>query len=179
MLGPGDVMVLILTGAVQTANVLEVTREGFVVIDKVGQIFVNNLTLDQFRDLLYDRLSRVYSGVSRSPNAKTKFEITVARVRSETVRVIGEVEHPGSYSVAATGGVLNALYQAGGIKPSGSFRDVEVRRGADLVGTVDLYDYLLQGIVPTGIRLHGGDVVFVPINGSEVKTAGEGQRPAI
>ena len=113
ILGPGDVLVLILTGSVQTANVLQVTREGFVVIDKVGQLFVNNLTLDQFRDLLYHRLSRVYSGISRSPDAKTKFEITVARVRTEVVRVIGEVQHPGSYAVAATGGVLNALYQAG------------------------------------------------------------------
>ena len=178
-LGPGDVLVLLLTGAVQTAEILEVTREGFVVISRVGQIPVSNLTLDQLRDVLYDRLSRAYSGISRGPNAKTRFEVSVARVRTETIRVIGEVARPGSYSVAATGGVLNALYQAGGPKESGSFRQVRVRRGSDRVGTVDLYDYLLEGVVANDVRLRGGDVVFVPLHGPRVKIAGEVARPAI
>jgi protein involved in polysaccharide export with SLBB domain len=179
VLGPGDIMVLILTGAVQRAEVLEVTREGFVVIPRGGQVFVNNLTLDQFREVLYDRLSQSYSGVSRGPNPRTRFDITVARVRTQTVRVIGEVTRPGAYSVAATGGVLSALFEAGGLKRAGSFRNVQVRRGKEPVGTVDLYDYLLSGVVSNDIRLRSGDAIFVPIHGPQVKIVGEVPRPAI
>lgn len=179
VLGPGDVLVLLLTGAVEDAQTLEVTRAGFMVIPRVGQVYVNNLTLGQLRDQLYDRLNRVYSGVTRGPDAKTKFVITVANVRMLTVRVTGEVGRPGSYQVPATGSVLTALYEAGGLTERAGFRQVEVRRGAQLVATVDLYDYLLHGIVPTDVALASGDVVYVPIEGARVKVVGEVKRPAI
>ena len=68
-LGPGDALVLILTGDVERSHTLEVTREGFVVIPQVGQVYVANLTLGQLEDQLYGRLGRVYSGVRRGPNA--------------------------------------------------------------------------------------------------------------
>src|SRR5204862_301735 len=51
-LGPRDMLVLILTGDVEVAYTLQVTREGFVFIPQVGQVFVSSLTLDQLRDLL-------------------------------------------------------------------------------------------------------------------------------
>ncbi len=178
-LGPGDLLVLILTGEVEAAHSLEVTGEGFIVIPEVGQVFVNNLSLGQLRNVLYDRLGRDYSGVTRSQNAKTRFEVTVARVRVLAIRVAGEVARPGTYQVAATAGVLSALYEAGGVTERGNFRAVEVRRGAQLVGTVDLYDYLLHGSTPAGVRLDGGDVVFVPVRGARVKINGAVTRPAI
>ena len=49
-LGPGDMLVLILTGDVERVHTLEVTREGFIVIPQVGQVFVANLTLGQLED---------------------------------------------------------------------------------------------------------------------------------
>ncbi|HWE43481.1 MAG TPA: polysaccharide biosynthesis/export family protein, partial [Gemmatimonadaceae bacterium] len=58
-LGPGDQLVLILTGDVELAHTLDVTREGFVVIPQVGQLYVANLTLGQLEDVLYSRLGRV------------------------------------------------------------------------------------------------------------------------
>lgn len=179
VLGPGDELVLLLSGAVELAQILEVTRGGFIVIPDVGQIPVNGITLGQLRELLYDRLARVYSGVSRGPNARTSFHITVAGVRLLSIRVTGEVSRPGTYQIAATASVLSALYDAGGVTPRANFRAVEVRRGSQLLGVVDLYDYLLRGTVPTDLPLASGDVVFVPIQQVRVKIAGEVKRPAI
>ncbi len=178
-LGPGDQLVLFLTGAVESSQVLDVTTQGFIVIPKVGQIYVNSLTLGQLRDELYTRLGQVYSGVSRSPNAPTKFDLSVARIRVQAVRVIGEVLRPGTYRVAATGGVLSAIYEAGGLNERGNFRAVEVLRGAQLLATVDLYEYLQKGIVSNDVRLAPGDVIRVAIHGPRVKLAGELMRPAI
>src|SRR6266705_1589496 len=56
VLGPGDELVLILTGDVELAYDLPVTREGFVLIPQVGQVYVSGLTLDQLRDVLFTRL---------------------------------------------------------------------------------------------------------------------------
>jgi len=178
-LGPGDVMVLILTGDVELAHTLEVTREGFVVIPQVGQLYVANLRVAQLEDLLYDRLGRVYSGVRRGPNATTRFQVTVARLRTSQIYVVGDVLRPGSYQISAAGSVLTALYAAGGPAENGNFRRVEIRRGGRLVDSLDLYDYLLRGNSAHDIRLETGDVVFTPVKGARVSISGRVVRPAI
>lgn len=178
-LGPGDVLVLILTGDVELAHTLEITREGFVVIPQVGQLFVNNLTLGQLEDLLYARLGRVYSGVRRGAAATTRFQVTVARLRTVQVFVVGDVVRPGSYQISSAGTVLTALYAAGGPTENGNFRRIEVRRGGALIDSLDLYDYLLRGNSAHDVRLETGDVVFVPVRGPRVAVAGKVTRPAI
>lgn len=55
-IGPGDVMVLVVTGDVELVHELAVTREGFIVIPQVGQLAVNGLTMEQ---LTADRKSVV------------------------------------------------------------------------------------------------------------------------
>ncbi|HSM16389.1 MAG TPA: SLBB domain-containing protein [Gemmatimonadales bacterium] len=178
-LGAGDVLVLILTGDVELAHSLEVTREGFVVIPQVGQVYVANLTMGELEDQLYARLGRVYSGVRRGRGATTQFQVTVAKIRTIQVFVVGEVARPGSYQMAGTGTVLTALYAAGGPTENGSFRNIEVRRGGNLASTLDGYAYLLRGITTHDIRLESGDVVFVPPRAMPVTVTGKVVRPAI
>jgi polysaccharide biosynthesis/export protein len=178
-LGPGDVLVLILTGDVEQAHMLEVTREGFIVIPQAGQLQVANLTMGQLEDQLYTRLGKVYSGVRRGPNARTQFQVSLAKLRKIQVYVAGDVVRPGAYQVSAAGTVLNALYAAGGPTTNGSFRRIDIRRGGKLVDSVDVYEYLTHGINPTGSRLRNGDVVFVPVHGGYAKVAGKVRRPAI
>src|SRR5438309_8864165 len=178
-LGAGDVLVLILTGDVELAYTLQVTREGFILIPQVGQVFVSNLTLDQLRDMLYVRLGRVYSGVKRGPSATTRFDITVANVRANQVYVVGEVTQPGAYQISSLGTALTALYAAGGVTERANMRDVVVQRASKTVATLDLYDYLLRGETRNDIRLETGDVIFVPVHGTRVDLAGAVVRPAV
>lgn len=177
-LGPGDELVLILTGDVENSYTLDVTREGFIVIPQVGQIFVNNLTLSQLTDVLYTRLSRVYSGIRRGSDATTRFSVTPARLRSNLIYVTGNVLAPGAYQVSSAGTLLTALYAAGGPSDNGSLRTIEVRRAGHLVGTLDFYDYLIHGNSAGDIRLQNGDVVFVPTHLPRVRILGEINRPA-
>ena len=176
-LGPGDQLVLILTGDVEAAHELNVTREGFVVIPQVGQIHVANLTLGDLENLLFSRLRRVYSGVQRGPGATTKFSISVARLRTVQVFVLGDVANPGSYTISSAGTAISALYAAGGPTAQGSLRSVLVRRGNSLVSTLDLYDYLLRGDASSDVRLESGDIVFVPPRGLRARLIGEVVRP--
>lgn len=178
-LGPGDQLVLILSGDVERSHELEVNRDGFVVIPQVDQVYVSNLTLGQLRERLYDILQRRYSGITRSPSARTRFQITVAGVRIITVRVVGEVARPGSYPIAATAGVLQAIYQAGGPTSTANFREVQVLRGQELLAHVDLYDFLTTGVLQNDPLIGSGGVVFVPPQGPRVKIVGEVTRPAI
>lgn len=178
-LGPGDQVILILTGDVEAAYTLDVTREGFLVIPDVGQISVNGLTLEGLRDRLYDRLGQVYSGVRRGAGATTRFEVSLGRLRTNQVFVIGDVARPGAYQISSVGTVMTALYAAGGPTEVGSFRAIRVNRAGSVLREIDLYDYLLQGNAAGDIRLDQGDVVFVPPAGPQVTVQGEVRRPAI
>ena len=95
------------------------------------------------------------------------------------VYVIGEVARPGSYQIPSVSSALTALYQGGGPTERGSFRTITVRRGRDTVSVFDLYDYLLTGNTEGDISIESGDVLFVPVHGSQVKVVGAVVRPAI
>lgn len=178
LLGPGDQIQLILTGDVELAYNLDVRREGFVVIPDVGQVFVNGLTLDGLRDSLYRSLGAIYSGVRRT-NPTTRFHVSLGRLRTNQVFLIGEVSFPGAYQVSAAATVFNGLYSAGGPGANGSMRSVQVRRGGTVLRDVDLYHYLISGDTSDDIRLENGDLLFVPFSGPRVSIEGMVRRPAI
>jgi len=178
-LGPGDQLQLILTGDVELALLMDVTREGFIVIPDVGQISVNGLTIGDLTDRLYARLGTVYSGVRRGADATTTFHVGLGRLRSNQVFLVGDVSLPGAYQVSSAATAFNALYSAGGPGERGSMRSIEVRRGGRLAGEVDLYDYLIRGDASDDIRLEQGDRLFVPIVGPQISVYGFVRRPAI
>ena len=176
-IGPGDKLVLTLTGDVQAAYALTVTREGWIVIPNVGQIPVANLTMAQLNDLLFARLSKSYSGIRRS-NPTTHFTISVAGLGTRQVYVTGDVAQPGAYRVSNMGTMLTALYAAGGPTDNGTMRSVQLVRGGKTIDTLDVYDYLLAGATGKDLRLESGDIVFVPVRGGRVRVAGGVMRPA-
>ncbi len=178
-IGPGDQLVLVLTGDVEQSYNLNVTREGFIVVPQVGQLWVNNLTLSELESVLYSRLGRVYSGVRRGAGATTHFYVTPARLRSNQIYVVGDVMRPGSFRVSSAGTALTALYAARGPSQNGSMRNIEIRRASGTRADVlDVYDYLLNGNASHDVRLENGDRVFVPIHGPRVRVVGEIARPA-
>jgi polysaccharide export outer membrane protein len=177
-IGPGDQLMLILSGQVEAAYSLEVTREGFVFVPQVGRIDVANLSLAQVEQLFYDRLGKVYSELRRGSDARTRFSVSPVRLRTNQVFVIGDVARPGSYRISGAGTVLTALYAAGGPTDVGTLRRVEVRRSGRATTTLDVYEYLLRGEASRDIRLENGDVVFVGVHGPRVEVRGEVVRPA-
>jgi polysaccharide export outer membrane protein len=177
-LGPGDRLVLILTGGVEAAHTLDVTREGFVVIPQAGQVAVANLTLGNVTRLVQARLARIYQGVGIAPGAVTRLSLSVARLRTTQVFVTGDVRTPGAYRIGGGGTMLSALYAAGGPADNGSLRQVELRRRGVLAGTLDVYDYLLRGDASGDLRLQQGDIIHVPVHGPRVRIMGAVTRPA-
>ena len=93
-LGPGDQLVLILTGDVEQAYSLEVTREGFIVIPQVGQVYAANLTLEPARGPALRPAGQGLLRRAAGPDARTKFQISLARLRNIQVYVAGDVVRP-------------------------------------------------------------------------------------
>jgi polysaccharide export outer membrane protein len=105
--------------------------------------------------------------------------VGLADTRSIRVFVLGEAQKPGSYTVSGLATVTSALYASGGIKTTGSLRDVQLKRQGALVRRLDLYDLLLRGDTSNDAKLQAGDVIFIPPVGATASVEGEVRRPAI
>ena len=175
VLGPGDELVLILTGEVELSEQLVVTRDGFVVVPNVGRISVANLTMADLRVLLRTRLANSYSGIGRG----TVFVgVSLTQVRTIQIYVTGEVAQAGAYQLASVATVTNALYAAGGPTVLAGLRQIKVQRHTGDQVLLDLYPYLLEGDASGDVVLQQGDVVFVPLRGRQVQLHGAVVRPA-
>jgi len=168
-LGPNDQVVLTLWGDTEQFHRLRIDREGKILIPDIGQVVISGLTLEKAEEKIRSRLSGVYSGLNPLVGStSTFFDLSLGKLRSIRVFVMGEVVRPGGYTMSATVTAFNALYFGGGPNERGSLRDVRIIRNGKVVSTVDLYSFLLYGKTKEDVRLHDGDAVFVPIRGRMV-----------
>lgn len=169
--GPGDELRIRLTGRVEAEHRVTVDREGHVVIPNVGAVSVAGLTFQELQQIIQDEFAHLYTDV--------RVHVTLERLRSLQVYVLGEVERPGVHSVRNLDTIMHALVAAGGVKRSGSLRNIRLLRNDQVVHVFDVYDFLLAGVRAGDIRLQDGDVVHVPPIGDVVGIAGEVVRPGI
>jgi len=179
-LGPGDEIILSLWGDTEQFHKLIIDREGKILLPDVGQVVVTGLTLQRAEEKMRRRLSRAYSGINPKTGSPSIFlDVSLGRLRSIRVFIVGEVVRPGGYTMRATSTSFNALYYAGGPNAQGSFRDIRLLRNGKLFTSFDLYSYILYGNTKRDVRLHDGDTIFVPRRGRQVAIKGEIFRPAL
>jgi len=178
ILGPGDEIIITLTGDEEREHNLRVNREGLILVKDIGQVSVNGLTLSELQKTLRRKYSKKFSGLTRDESATTFLEVSLGRIRSILVFVLGEVKKPGGYNISAVSTAFTALYAAGGPTGKGSLRKIEVLRNGKVRSEIDFYDYLLKGDSSNDIRLSNGDIVRVPLKKKEVVITGEIRRKA-
>jgi protein involved in polysaccharide export with SLBB domain len=170
VIGTGDGLTINIWGGISQNLTRMVDREGKIVLPEAGTIVVAGLTLQQAKYAIADALKQQFR------NAQV--DVTIARLRTVRIYVVGDVQRPGAYDLSSLSTPLNALYAAGGPTSIGSLRIVRHYRGKQLVREVDLYDFLLNGSRMDDERLEPGDTLLVPPAGPQVAVAGMVKRPA-
>jgi protein involved in polysaccharide export with SLBB domain len=171
ILGVGDGLIINLWGGVSQSFSRTVDHEGKIVLPEAGTIVVAGLSLERTQTLIQSALSQQFRDA--------KIAVTVARLRTVRVYVVGDVQRPGAYDISSLSTPLNALYAAGGPTSVGSLRIAHHYRGKELIREVDLYDFLLRGVRPDTERIEDGDTILVSPVGRQVAVAGMVKRPAI
>jgi len=171
LVGPGDTFIIKIYGSIDLEYRLVVTREGKLLIPEIGETQVAGLTFDEAKLVLNDEVS--------SSRVGARAVVTLAELHTIQVLMLGEVSRPGAYTISGLSSLLNTLITTGGVKRSGTLRDIQVRRAGTVIASMDVYNLLLKGVDDGNIYLRQGDVVFVPPIGATVGVAGEVQRPAI
>ncbi len=175
-LGPGDEIIISIWGEVELRHDLIIDREGQVFIENVGILKLAGLTLKQARKSLFNRLSRSYSSLLSN---KAFLDVSLGKLRSIRLFVIGDVKSPGIFTVPALSSPLNLLFYAGGLKSSASLRNIQVIRQDKKIATIDFYEFLKSGKDFANIRLQTHDVILVPTAKKRVRLTGAVKKPAI
>ena len=171
VLGPGDAVLVSLWGSVSQTLSRVVDHEGRLILPEAGPVMVSGLTMAQAQTLAEQTLRPQFHEVH--------VQLSLARMKSVRIYVVGDVQRPGAYDVSSLSTPLNALYAAGGPTAVGSLRIVRHYRDKQLISEIDLYDFLLHGMRGNAELLLPGDTILVPPTGRQITLAGMVRRPAI
>ena len=171
VVGPGDGLAIDLWGGISQRLQRTVDSEGRISLPEYGPVLVSGKTLGDVQLTVQQLLRTQLRGVST--------DVSLSRLRTVRVYVVGEVADPGAYDVSSLSSPLNALVAAGGLTERGSLRSIKHYRGKQLIEVVDAYDLLLRGVGSDQKRLENGDSLLVPPVGPQVTIEGMVRRPAI
>lgn len=175
-LGPGDEVIIDIWGENERSLREEISPEGNIMVEQVGPVYLNGLTVREAGTRLRGVFGQIYSGVSGNDPA-SDVRVTLGRLRTIQVNVMGEVGTPGTYRLSPFSTVFHALYRAGGVSAVGSLRDIRVMRGGREAARVDVYACLTDGRRDDDVRLEEGDAVVVGPYGLLVDISGNVKRP--
>ena len=171
VLGPGDEIVMQLSGQINRQMRVTVDRDGSIQIPELGAVHVAGLTYGELPGFLNKQIGRIYRNFT--------LNVSMGSLRTIQVFVVGQARRPGSFAVSSLSTLLNALFASGGPSTTGSLRDIQVKRNGQTIDHFDLYDLLLRGDKTNDIALATGDVIFIPYAGPQVAVLGSVNHPAI
>ena len=174
-LGAGDEVIIDVWGSNEATIRQTISPDGFINIPNLGVVTLNGMTVREAEHYLRKKLAQIYP--VDGEDAASDFKLTLGNIRTIQVSVTGEVVVPGTYSISSLSNIYNALYCAGGVNNLGSLRKVQLVRNGKQKAVVDLYDFILNGVLPDGLTLEDGDVINVPLYLSLVNVEGSVKRP--
>ncbi|MFT3979826.1 MAG: SLBB domain-containing protein [Ferruginibacter sp.] len=169
-IGVGDHIIVSLWGAAEFQEDYIVARDGAIFPKTLGKIYVQGLTFDNMRSIVYSRFRTV------TPPG-TNISISLGQPRSINVNVSGEVKNPGPLTISAFSNAFNAIARAGGVTQFGNLRSIIIKRNGKQIDEIDVYKYLTTGEFGKHIYLQNNDFVFVSTVEKKVLATGQFKRP--
>jgi protein involved in polysaccharide export with SLBB domain len=175
VVGPDDNLLIDISGDNEANYNLKVSPDGSVRLQYVGLVTVGGLTIEEATSKISSAMSRTYPAIK---TGRTHVTVNLGNIRGIKVTIVGESAKPGTYTLPSLATAFNALYASGGPNKNGSYRKIQIVRNSKVVSTIDVYDFLLNG-VQKNIRLQDQDVINIPVYENRVEMSGEVKRPAL
>ncbi|PJJ84073.1 SLBB domain-containing protein [Mucilaginibacter auburnensis] len=176
ILGPGDVVIVLLTGLNEKLTQSTITPEGKLLIEHVGSVQLSGFTIEQATSVIKNAMAKTYPAIAAG---RTKLTVNLGTTRRIKVMVTGEVNTPGSYTISALSTLFNVLYSAGGPNQNGSLRYIRLIRNNKVIKTADFYDFLQNGLATDNVRIEDQDVISIPVYKKRVGISGAVKREAL
>jgi len=177
-LGPGDEVIIEIWGDTQLRSSHIIDLYGKIYVDKIGQVQIAELKLYDIEKKLLNKFKHVYSSL-KGDEPSANIDVSIGKLKSINVTILGESLSLGIHAIHPFSTIITGLLQIGGVKKSGSLRDIQLIRNGKIHTRLDFYQYLLMGDNFDDLRLLDGDILFVPIRYSSVSIKGEVIREGI
>ena len=128
ILGPNDELEMITFGSKNATYALRVNRDGAIFFPGFGPVSVAGLTFEDARETL--------EAIVQNQMLGTRVNLSMGKLRSMDIFVLGEAQQPGMYTVSALATLTNAIFQSGGVKMTGSLRTIQIKRQGEIITTL-------------------------------------------
>jgi len=169
ILGAGDELIVNLKGSDEESYTVKIDREGRLLVPSLSPVNASGLSFGELEDILKKQVSDSLIG--------TEVFLSVATLRQISVLVAGEVSNPSLISTTSLASPIEVILQVGGIKKTGSLRNITILRGDEKI-KVDLYD-IIGGEFANIVNLRDGDRILVPTLRATIAIDGNVVRPGI
>ena len=176
-LGPGDEIIISLWGESNSRENFIINKNGMIYYENIGFINLSNQTLQSAELVIKDEFSRVYSTL-KDKNNPTNLMLELGKLKSINIYFSGHIESPGINLIHPFSDIFSAIIQAGGIKESGSLRNIQLIRNGLIIETIDFYAFFMEGKNNfSNTKIIDGDVIHIPDIERRVLMNGEINRP--
>ena len=170
-LAAGDVLRVTLRGITESDNSYKIGRDGNLILPALPPFSVSGLSIAEAEKKLLD--------VLRYDDASAVVYMSLETARLITVQVSGAISQPRTVAVPAYTPLSRVLAYAGGIKPTGSLRNIVLRDRDGNVDQVDFYDFLQSPAGANDPLVTDSSRVFIGNQGNTIAAIGFVARPGI
>ena len=153
ILGPGDILSISIIAAKTKEWEIMISPDGRIMIPDAGVVNLKGLTLSQGEQLIKEKLKKTFK--------TDEIFIVLRDLRKFKVTVSGAVKKTSIVPATAVDRVSEVIEKAGGFKPDGSLRKIQLYRNGKLIN-VDLMKFFRLGNDDANPTVLGGDRIVVP-----------------
>lgn len=161
ILGPGDRILVSVFQVADFSGERLILVDGTITMPLVGMLKVAELTTGELSEVL----SKRYANYLKRPI----INVSLVNPRPLQIAIAGEINSPGSYTLALSGGkfplLSDLIRQAGGITTVADIQQIELRRsirGQEKIWKLNLWDLILKGHLAQDVTLRDGDQIVIP-----------------
>ena len=156
----GDVISLDFAFTPKFNQTVTVNPDGYIALQGVGDTHIGGETVPQIQS----DVEKAYGKILRNPEVS----VTLKQFENPYFLAMGQVAKPGKYTMDGSTTVAEAIAMAGGFTPKAKHSDVLLfRRVSDnwvSATKVNMKHMLYTGNLREDMRLHPGDMLYVPQN---------------
>ena len=172
ILGVGDEILIWLEGGINIYEKNIISRNGYINFTFTNPISALGRSFSEVKNEIEKRIENEF--------LETTAYISISNIKQISVTISGEVTEPGSYVMSGFSGIMDIIFQSGGIKKTGTLRSIKIIQN-NKIQVIDLYE-ILFGLNPRknlSEHLKDGAIIIVPPIGETIALDGDLAKPGI
>ena len=145
-------------------NGYQIDNEGYIIYPVVGKIKLLDLTINEARDLILQKIIKTNQLIN---------PVVDIKLISSYFVILGEVKNPGKYDYLQNElNILEAIGMAGDLTITGERTNIKLIRDANNKTKVFNVDLTNSNFINDNFQIFSGDIIIVNPNRSRIKNAG-------